>query len=133
MDKIKKVLAGLLAFLFVFVLSSEQSYAATFVRGKAVVTSEHSTSVFYAKAGEIYFKNDNLADREYIDIRIELYKKDGTLVQTRIGNAYNFVSHADSPYTVPEDGYYFFRLVNETPDSHWYVKYSVSDRSRFWN
>ncbi|MBA4496405.1 hypothetical protein ACFO25_00655 [Paenactinomyces guangxiensis] len=128
----KKVLAGLFAFLLLFAVSSGQTYAATFVKGKAVVTSEHKTEVFYAEAGEIYFKHRNLADREYIYTRIELYKEDGTLVQTRVGNAYNFVSHADSPYTVPEDGNYYFRLVNETPDSHWFVKYSVSDESDFW-
>jgi hypothetical protein len=128
----KKFLSMMAVFLLSFVLVAQSASAATFISGHAVVTDEHVTESFFAKAGEIYFQNRNLADREYIDIRIELYREDGTLVQTRIGNAYNFVSRADSPYTIPEDGTYYFRLVNETPGSHWKVNYKVTDHSSFW-
>lgn len=128
----KKVLAGVFAFLFIFAISINSSFAATYVTDKTVITSEHMTGVFYAKAGEIYFQARNQTDHTYIDIRKELYKADGTLVQTRVGNVYDFVSRSDSPYTIPEDGYYYFRLVNETPGSKWFIKYRVTDKSHFW-
>lgn len=122
----KKWLAGLFAFLFVFALSTHQASAASYTWGKSVITSEHKTAVFYAKAGEIINEHWNYVnDSEVIDIHVELRSANGELVQTRVGNAYNFVSHAESPYTVPEDGLYYFRFVNETPGTHWWLVYRV--------
>ncbi|WP_124726273.1 hypothetical protein [Staphylospora marina] len=129
----KKFLGALAVLLMAFVLSVQPAFAATFITGKAVVTDVHVTKTFYAKAGVIYLQNRNIADREYIDIRIELYKEDGTLVQDRVGNVYDFVSRQDNPYTVPEDGKYYFKLVNDTPGSHWYTHYKVTDHSNFWD
>ncbi|WP_044640059.1 hypothetical protein [Risungbinella massiliensis] len=128
----KKIVIGFIVFLFAFSLSTNVAMAKTFTKGKEIVTSVHDTDAFFVKAGEITFDNDNLTDFEWIDIRIELYSADRTLVETRVGNVYNFESHASSPYTVPTDGYYYFHLVNDTPGSQWFVNYKVHDKGPDW-
>ncbi|MGA8942452.1 MAG: hypothetical protein WB502_07005 [Thermoactinomyces sp.] len=123
-----KWIASLLAVMLVFSFSVQVASAKTFVRGCADITAAYDTEVFYAKEGTIVFEEKmRLANRKYIDVRIELRTADGEVVQTRVGNVYNFYSSAESPFTVPEDGAYYFHLVNETPDSHWWLIYKVHD------
>lgn len=135
----KKALVGLFAFLCLFLISVGEVDAAKekYPKGDVVITAEqlYETEVFRAKKGTIYLQSKQITDPEYeyIDIRVELYKADGTLVQTRVGNVYNFVTEADSPFTVPKTGKYYFRFVNETPGSNWYMNYQVSDKSDFWD
>ncbi len=123
-----KWVVSLFAMVLVFTFSVQVASAKTFARGFADITSTYDTEVFYAKEGIIVFEEKmRLTEEEYIDVRVELRTADGEVIQTRVGNVYNFNSSAESPFTVPEDGEYYFHLVNETPDSHWWLKYKIHD------
>ncbi|MBA4601893.1 hypothetical protein H2C83_06085 [Thermoactinomyces sp. AMNI-1] len=117
-----------MAVMLVFSFSVQVASAKMFARGFADIASTYDSEVFHAKKGTIVFAEKmRLTDQEYIDVRVELCTADGEVIQTRIGNVYNFHSSAESPFTVPENGEYYFHLVNETPDSHWWLNYKVHD------